>query len=167
MIFLTVGTTKFPFERLLKAVDKALMRMDLTEKLIVQSGTTYYQLKYPKTKVFKEITFDKTLIFLKKARVVITHGGPATIFLVLKHGQNKPLVVPRSRQFREHINNHQIIFTKDLSSLNLIKVLLPEENLVEKIINYLRIPERIEKRKDLKSLNKLVNKLIGYTKHFK
>ena len=167
MIFLTIGTTEFPFDRLLKAVDEAMCNLRLNEQLIVQSGVGDYQFKYPNVKVFKDLPFNKMVYYLKNARVVITHGGPATIFLALKYSQNKPLVVPRSEKFGEHVNNHQVIFTKDLSRRNLIKVLLPEEDLLNRIISHLDKPEKVERKGDLGGLNKLVEKLIDYTEKIK
>lgn len=48
------------------------------------------------------------------ARVVITHGGPATISACLR--SNKlPIVVPRLRKFHEHVDDHQLAYARLLA----------------------------------------------------
>jgi UDP-N-acetylglucosamine transferase subunit ALG13 len=163
MIFLTVGTIKFPFDRLLKAVDETLIKMKLKEELIAQSGTTLYQFGYPETKVFKEIPFNKMLSYFRKARVVITHGGPATIFLILKNSKNKPLVIPRLSEFKEHVNNHQEIFVKSLSQKGIIKAVLSPEDIREEMSSYLKKPVVLKGIMKVEADKKLVKNLINYT----
>jgi len=168
MIFMTVGTTKFPFDRLLKAVDEVMLKLQTKEELIVQKGETNYQFKYPKTQVFKEIPFDKMISYLKKARVVVTHGGPATIFLALKHSRNKPLVVPRYKDAGDHVDNHQVFFSEFLKKKGLIEAVFPQENLVERIKNYMLKPKSLTKNKKYHSSKEnLVEKLVNYTQSLK
>lgn len=164
MIFLTVGTTRFAFDRLLKAVDEALLSLKSSEKLIIQKGPGQYQFRYSNTEIFDEMSFKKMISLLKQARVVVTHGGPATIFLALKHSKNKPLIVPRLPEFKEHVNNHQEIFAKFLSQKKMIEAILLPENLEEQIGDYLKkpaFPLREAKKND--TYEKLVRNLINYT----
>ena len=44
-----------------------------------------------------------------EARIVITHGGPSSFIMPLQVGKI-PVVVPRQKQFNEHVNNHQVDF---------------------------------------------------------
>ena len=44
---------------------------------------------------------------VEKARIVITHGGPSSFLMVLQKGKI-PIVVPRQKQFDEHVNDHQV-----------------------------------------------------------
>lgn len=50
---------------------------------------------------------------IKDARIVITHGGPASFLNVMSKGKI-PIVVPRLSEFNEHVNNHQLIFVQQL-----------------------------------------------------
>ena len=50
---------------------------------------------------------------IKKARIVITHGGPASFLDPLKYGKI-PVVVPRKKEFNEHVNNHQLEFSRQV-----------------------------------------------------
>ena len=48
---------------------------------------------------------------ISQARIVITHGGPASFISVLQ-AKKVPVVVPRQAEFGEHVNNHQIEFVR-------------------------------------------------------
>ena len=48
------------------------------------------------------------------ASIIITHGGPASITLAMSVGR-RPIVVPRDPRFHEHVDNHQILFTRWLA----------------------------------------------------
>lgn len=163
MIFLTVGTTKFHFNRLLKAVDEVLTGFEKPESLMVQKGTSDYRFKYKKKDVFGEISFENMVSSMKKARVIICHGGPATIFLALKHGRNKPLVVPRSKEFGEHVDNHEVYFAQFLKRRGEAEAVLPQEDLLLKIAKYLRRPKRHQRKKRIVASSKLIEKLTDYT----
>lgn len=167
MIFVSVGTTKFPFDRLLESVDKVLLTLRSKEKLIVQRGSSQYQFKYPYTKVAREISFLKMIFRLKEARISILQGGPATIFLALKYCQNQPLVIPRVGEFGEHVNDHQLYFSKFLDKRRMAKVILPEDNLTGKIAKYLQNPVKITKKLQLKPEKRLIDNLVNYTERNK
>ena len=163
MIFVTVGTTSFPFDRLLRAVDEAMSDPRKGEELVVQQGVSKYQFKYPKTKTFKELPFDKIISYMKKARMVITHGGPATIFLVLKYCKNKPLVVPRTKKYGEHVDNHELFFAKFLEKKGEIEASFPEEDLPLKIGKYFCQPVKSIAGRENVASRELIKKLIEYT----
>ena len=48
------------------------------------------------------------------ARIVITHGGPASFIMPLQIGKI-PVVVPRQHQFKEHVNDHQVEFARNVA----------------------------------------------------
>lgn len=49
----------------------------------------------------------------KEARIIITHGGPASFIDVLSLGKT-PIVVPRQAKYNEHVNDHQLEFARQL-----------------------------------------------------
>lgn len=109
MIFVTVGTHEQPFNRLIKAVDDLVAEGDIKEKVIVQTGFSTYNPKH--CEAHKMMSFDEMQKNLKNARIVITHGGPSSFIEALQFGK-VPIVVPRQEKFHEHVNNHQVDFTK-------------------------------------------------------
>lgn len=109
MIFVTVGTHEQPFNRLIEKVDDLVANSTIKEKVIVQYGFSTYELKH--CEAHKMMSFDEMQETLKDARIVITHGGPSSFIEALQFGK-VPIVVPRKEKFNEHVNNHQVDFTK-------------------------------------------------------
>lgn len=109
MIFVTVGTHEQQFNRLIKEVDELIGNGDINEEVIVQAGFSTYKSKNCTCE--KVISYDEMIKNIKKARIVITHGGPATFMMPLQEGKI-PIVVPRQKKFNEHVNDHQLDFAK-------------------------------------------------------
>ena len=57
------------------------------------------------------MSYEEMQQTLKDARIVITHGGPSSFIEALRFGK-VPIVVPRQEKYYEHVNNHQVEFTK-------------------------------------------------------
>lgn len=53
--------------------------------------------------------YDELVELIRGARAVITHGGPASIFMAISAG-HIPVVVPRDPSFQEHVDGHQLRF---------------------------------------------------------
>lgn len=109
MIFVTVGTHEQPFNRLIEAVDNLCETGVINEPVIMQTGFSTYEPKHCER--HKILPYDQMKENVAKARIVITHGGPASFIMPLQIGKI-PIVVPRQLQFNEHVNNHQVDFTK-------------------------------------------------------
>lgn len=137
MIFVTVGTHEQPFNRLIEAVDKLKGDGMIEEDVVIQKGYSTYQ---PiNCESYDLIGYDEMDNYIHQARIVITHGGPASFIapLALK---KIPIVVPRQKQFNEHVNDHQLEFCRAIEERqrNLIVV----ENIEELSItiqNYSKI----------------------------
>lgn len=132
MIFVTVGTHEQPFNRLIKKVDNLVANGDIKEKVVVQTGFSTYVPKH--CEAHKMMSFDEMQQALKDARIVITHGGPSSFIEALQYGK-VPIVVPRQERFHEHVNNHQMDFTKLIAERmnNIIPVY--DINDLKKVIN--------------------------------
>lgn len=112
LILATVGTHEDPFNRLLDALDGLVERGIITEPVICQSG---YCTSTPKhVECHKQLPFDSLQALMADARLIITHGGPASIMQALAHGVI-PIVVPRQSDFGEHVDNHQCRFAEKMS----------------------------------------------------
>lgn len=137
MIFVTVGTHEQPFNRLLKEIDKLVADSIIQERVIIQTGYSDY---IPKNcEWHKFLSLQEMTENIEKARIVITHGGPASFIAPLQINKI-PIVVPRQEKYGEHINNHQIDFVKLISNrLNNIIPVYNIQDLREKIMNYDKI----------------------------
>ena len=109
MIFVTVGTHEQPFNRLIEAVDQLKGSGAIDEDVIMQTGFSTYEPKYCEWR--KLLPYAQMKEKVAEARIVITHGGPASFIMPLQIGKI-PIVVPRQLQFNEHVNNHQVDFAK-------------------------------------------------------
>ena len=134
MIFVTVGTHEQPLNRLVKAIDKLKKDGVITEDVIMQTGYSTYEPKYCKWD--KLIPYDQMVKNVEDARIVITHGGPASFIMPLQIGKT-PIVVPRQKKFDEHVNDHQVEFARNVAER--MGTIIPVENinkLGEIITNY-------------------------------
>ncbi|MCZ0891365.1 glycosyltransferase [Ligilactobacillus saerimneri] len=109
MIFVTVGTHEQPFNRLIKKVDELVADGTITEPVVMQTGFSTYVPKH--CEWHKMLSYDEMKRCIDEARIVITHGGPASFIEVLQTGKI-PVVVPRLAEFDEHVNNHQKEFVR-------------------------------------------------------
>ena len=142
MIFVTVGTHEQPFNRLVKEIDDLKKSGVITEDVIIQTGYSTYEPKYCQWS--KLIPYQQMVKNVKDARIVITHGGPASFIMPLQVGKI-PIVVPRQHQFNEHINDHQVEFARNVAE-RMGTIILVEDinNLGDIIINYKEIVTSME-----------------------
>lgn len=109
MIFVTVGTHEQPFNRLIKKIDELKGEGLIQEEVILQTGFSTYEPKHCKWQ--KLYAYQEMLELVSAARIVITHGGPSSFIMPLQVGK-VPIVVPRKKEFGEHVNDHQVEFVK-------------------------------------------------------
>ena len=134
MIFVTVGTHEQPFNRLIEAVDKMKAENVFDDDVIIQTGYSTYDLQFCEWQ--KLYPYDKMLEFVNQARIVITHGGPSSFIMPLQIGKI-PIVVPRKKQYGEHVNDHQLEFCKVVEErFGNIIVAENDEQLKSAIANY-------------------------------
>lgn len=164
MIFVTVGTHEQPFDRLLKCIDKMVADGKIKEEVIVQKGYTDFELKH--CKEYKLIGYDEMQKYIQEARIVITHGGPASFIAPLSIGKI-PIVVPRKKEYNEHVNNHQLDFAKQVEKrMKNIIVAESESEIEAAIINYDSTIKKLNSnmvsnnKKFIEGLNKSITEII-------
>lgn len=128
MVFVMVGTQKQDFSRIFRLVENAEVLKD--EMIVAQSGYTKYDFK--RTKAYEFMSHDELVNNIKKADIIICHGGVGTIFDSL-YENKKILAVPRLAKYGEHINDHQIEICEALSSEGYIEYLSENDNINDKI----------------------------------
>ena len=87
MIFVTVGTHEQPFNRLIGCMDELKGRNVIQEEVIMQTGYSTYVPQYCQWK--KMLSYDEMSENVRNARIVITHGGPASFFMPLQLGKHR------------------------------------------------------------------------------
>ena len=137
MIFVTVGTHEQPFNRLVQKIDELKKEKIIQEEVIIQTGFSTYEPKYCQWS--KLIPYEQMKKNVENARIVITHGGPASFIMPLQIGKI-PIVVPRQHKYNEHVNDHQVEFARNVEE-RMGMIILVED--IDKIGNIIRNYDKI------------------------
>lgn len=119
MIFVTVGSRNYPFDRLFKKLDELYEDGTLNEPLFAQVGTSSYVPKHYEYRSF--ITPDEFQQKINEADIVISHGASGSIMKAL-NADKKVIAVTRLEKYGEHINDHQIQNNEAFGSNNYVLV---------------------------------------------
>ena len=130
MIFVTVGSQKFQFNRLLEEIDNLIEKGKIQEEVFAQIGVSDYKPKNYEYKAF--MTQDEFNSYLDKSDIVITHAGTGVIINAIKRGK-KVIGVPRLAKYGEHVDDHQIQLIKEFTDMNFISAVYDTSKLEEKI----------------------------------
>ena len=117
MIFVTVGSQKFPSNRLIKKVDQMVQESTITEEVLIQTGASDYTPSHCRYQPF----YNRALFseMLGSCTILITHGGTGTIIDAVKRGK-KAIVVPRLSRYGEHVDDHQMELTQRFHEMGLV-----------------------------------------------
>jgi UDP-N-acetylglucosamine transferase subunit ALG13 len=139
LIFVTVGTHEQGMNRLFIELDKLVEKGQIKDEIFAQIGYSNYVPRNYKSK--KMIGYDEMDEWVKMSDIVITHGGPGSIFHPLKYNKI-PIVVPRNPEFNEHVDDHQILFTKRLEENSKVIGVYDIENLDAAIKNHKELTKK-------------------------
>lgn len=130
MIFIVLGSQKFQFNRLLKAIDEAKKGGAIQEEIVAQVGySDYIPESFQTLEFVAKEQFDD---YISRSDLVICHGGTGAIISALKKGK-KVIALPRLSQYGEHVDDHQLQIVSMFSDLNLIEACLDTDDLVSAI----------------------------------
>ena len=128
MVFITLGSQKFQFNRLLKEIDKLVEQGKIKEEVFAQIGYSDYQ---PINYTYKKfMDRDEFAAMEGKADIVITHGGTGAIIGAVKR-EKKVIAVPRLAKYGEHVDNHQLQLLKEFENMNIIVACYDTEKIGE------------------------------------
>ena len=117
MIFVTLGSQKFPFDRLLAELDRLIETGSITQPVFAQTGYSTYTPRHFAFEAF--LDRDTFGAKLQEADTVITHAGTGAIIGAVKAGK-KVIAVPRLSRYGEHVDDHQTQIIAQFNELNLI-----------------------------------------------
>lgn len=149
MIFVTVGTHEQQFNRLVEYIDRWAGEHD--EDVVIQTGYTRIEPENCKWQRF--YSHDDMIDMIRKARVVVTHGGPCCYMEVLRMGKI-PVVVPRNNRLGEHVDDHQIKICREyLNHYNNILLIEDIDKLGDCLSSYDELTSNMDS-KDIMSNNR-------------
>ncbi|HIK04796.1 MAG TPA: glucosyl transferase [Trichormus sp. M33_DOE_039] len=115
MILVTVGTEQYPFNRLMHWIEVLLQTELIQEEIVVQYGNS--TILPAGAKVYRFLKEENFQDLIRQARIVIAHCGEGTLLLL--DSLDKPyILVARSQQFQEHVDDHQVELALALSQIN-------------------------------------------------
>lgn len=118
MIFVTLGSQKFQFNRMLVEIDRLIDEGKIIDEVFAQIGASDYK---PKNFEYKDfLTQDEFKDYMKKADLVITHAGTGAIVTALKNDK-LVIAIPRLARLGEHVDDHQIQLIDEFKELNFIE----------------------------------------------
>lgn len=126
MIFVTTGTQKFQFDRLIKAVDELAAHGDLHDSVFIQTGHGTYLPEHCAYEAF--LDRDRFASLMEASNIVITHAGTGAIVGALKKGK-KVIAMARLAKFGEHVDDHQVQLLREFGLAGLIEVAEDEADL--------------------------------------
>ena len=112
MIFVIVGSQKFPFDRLIREMDRLKEAGVIQDEVVAQIGTSAYEPKHLKwTRFMDKSDFDAAIA---SCDLLVTHAGEGSIMTGLLKGK-KVIAVPRYARFGEHVSDHQLEIARALA----------------------------------------------------
>lgn len=162
MIYVTVGTEKFPFDRLLRILDQAIEKRGISHEIFAQIGNSTYK---PEFFAYEEfVAFDKMETLVRKADIVIAHAGEGTTLLCVELGK-PPILFPRNPVFNEHFDDHQMQLARKMSSSGKVLVAYDEEELIYTINNFNKLASRLKPSPDYSGRRDLINYFRNLCNH--
>ena len=154
--FVTVGSQKFQFNRLLEEVDRLVEEKIKPDEVFAQIGYSTYEPRYYSYKKF--LNKEEFLDLMFKSEIVITHGGTGSIINGVKQ-EKKVIGVPRTVEYGEHVDNHQFEIIEQFTNSNLIYGISDVKEL-EKSLD-------VVKEMNFKNINLILVILLIYLRRFK
>ena len=136
MIFVTVGTEKFPFDRLIRVIDEAKRDGLIEQEVFAQIGAATY---LPQSFDYSRfISFGSMIEYMNAADIIIGHAGVGTV-LLSRQSNKIPIVFARQSAFGEHVDDHQVQFARKMEQEGLVIAAFQSKELLDKISNYKHI----------------------------
>jgi beta-1,4-N-acetylglucosaminyltransferase len=129
MIFVTVGSSSIPFDRLLSGIDA----MSIDEPVMVQHGASTIRPRRAACVDF--LDYDEFVDLVRRARVTITHAGVGSVMTALGE-RKRPIVVPRRRAYGEAVDDHQASFARRAAELGLVTLVENAELLDSAVVQH-------------------------------
>lgn len=156
--FVSVGNATQPFYRLLDAVRANLAA--LPKPLFVQYGAAS-DIFGPACSAAAFVDMDEFARRVADAQLLILHAGAGSILHAARAGK-VPVVMPRRASLGEHVDDHQIEFTKELARMRRIVVCEQASSLTAAAAEALELQHRLTAQPAEAPMVRLVRQAIGH-----
>jgi UDP-N-acetylglucosamine transferase subunit ALG13 len=166
LVFLTVGTDHHPFDRVVRWLD-AWLESGAPDRVrcLVQHGASAPSSLAPSHDF---LTYEEMNAAIRDAAVIVSHAGPGTIMMAAEAGK-VPIVVPRVRALREHVDDHQVLFAQRLRAERTIALADSESKFRQFVDRALANPFALPQRKSssaeaVRRFEEVVDELMGVSR---
>ena len=125
MIFVTLGTQEYQFDRLLSGLE------GVGEELVVQGGPS--SVRPAGATWFDFLEYPELLEHIRRARVVVSHAGIGSVMTVVAEGK-RPVVVPRLNRYSETVDDHQVPIARRLADAGLVSLVEDPDQLAAALV---------------------------------
>lgn len=123
-VVVSVGTDHHPFDRLVAWVDDWAAR-NPAMAVLVQRGESAAPVHADSVPM---LGYDDLVAAMAAADAVVAQGGPGAIMDARSVG-HRPIVVPRRGPLGEHVDDHQVAFTRWMARRDLVWLAVDEAEL--------------------------------------
>ena len=156
LLFATVGAT-LKFDRLIDMVADVHAQGGIPERVVLQTGIGGRRVEG--LECFETLPFGQMQQLLRRADLVICHGGTGSLITALREGC-RTIAVPRLRRMGEVYDDHQAEITEAFAARRLIEVANDAEELAA-AIQRARSREPVMATSDASELIAYLQDLIG------
>ncbi len=128
MIFMTLGTISFQFNRAINWLNVLLESGVISEPVFLQYGSSDPSILQENPLVTLESTIpeEKMTEFVKNSRLVISHAGQGSTRMLAAQGCSF-ILIPRLNKYSEHVDEHQLLFSRAVEKFGIKSCLSLEE----------------------------------------
>jgi len=135
LILVTLGTINFPFPRMTDWLRVLLEQKVISESVLYQHGATSSDsLNNPLVQKLPMISKEQMQQSIRESRLIISHAGQGSTKMLLESGKSF-IIVPRLQRFKEHIDDHQLDFSRAMQRLG-----IPYAETLEALTTFLNNP---------------------------
>jgi UDP-N-acetylglucosamine transferase subunit ALG13 len=156
MILVIMGMEVHPFDRLARAIDELAGGELFKEEFFIQLGACTYEPKHARFERF--LPFGDLCEKIRSSSAVITHAGAGSTLTCIQQGKF-PIMVPRRASEGEHIDDHQLPFTRKMCEVGHATV-VHEMSELAKVIQ--AVQERASENKALGNSTELTTWLESF-----
>lgn len=120
MIFMTLGTVSFQFDRAVNWLSVLLENDVISEPIFLQYGSSDPSrlLGHPLVTLEPIINARQITELVENSRLIISHGGQGSTRMLAAVGCSF-ILLPRLKKYDEHIDNHQLLFAKAVENFGI------------------------------------------------
>lgn len=139
-LFVTVGAERRSFNRLIKIIDDSVFSNILPKDTFVQIGHSSYKPQY--CSFCRFLNYCDMEERIADADMVISHAGMGTVLLCMKH-KKIPILFPRKVCYREHVDDHQLLFARTMAKEGLALAAFSSGELLKLYTDYEKLSQSL------------------------